>query len=204
MTSLRYTFAEKEARCETLFRGLSPCWHLYTAENFEIIFVTDDDFRAGMILIALCAMSFPGIKILAFQLMNNHLHVTLSGQKDECCAFFHMFRHRLQMYLKGVGRTVDLSGWEEKLNAIEDLDYLRTVIAYTNRNGFLVDPDETPFTYRWGTNRFFLQSGCGFVAQPQQGKADCQADQECHSQRGFRPHGCIECGRWIYLSHRFL
>ena len=156
MTSLRYTFAEKEARCETLFRELSPCWHLFTAENFEIIFVTDDDFRAGMILIALCAMSFPGIKILAFQLMNNHLHVTLSGKKDDCCAFFHMFRHRLQMYLKGIGRTVDLSRWEEKLNAIEDLDYLRTVIAYTNRNGFLVDPDETPFTYRWGTNRFFF------------------------------------------------
>ena len=156
MTTLRYTFAEKEARCETLFRELSPCWHLYTAENFEIIFVTDDDFRVGMLLIALCAMSFPGIKILAFQLMNNHLHITLSGKKDDCCAFFHMFRHRLQMYLKGIGRTVDLSRWEEKLNAIEDLDYLRTVIAYTNRNGFLVDPDETPFTYRWGTNRFFF------------------------------------------------
>lgn len=156
MTSLRYSFAEKEARCETLFRELSPCWHLYTAEDFEIIFVTDDDFRAGMLLIAICAMSFPGIKILAFQLMNNHLHVILSGNKDDCKSFFRMFRHRLQMYLKGLGRTVDLSGWEESLNAVVDIDYLRTVIAYTNRNGFLVNPDETPFTYRWGTNRLFF------------------------------------------------
>lgn len=156
MTSLRYSFAEKEARCETLFRELSPCWHLYTAEDFEIIFVTDDDFRAGMLLIAICAMSFPGIKILAFQLMNNHLHVILSGNKDECGSFFRMFRHRLQMYLKGLGRTVDLSGWKESLNAVVDIDYLRTVIAYTNRNGFLINPDETPFTYRWGTNRLFF------------------------------------------------
>lgn len=156
MTSLRYSFAEKEARCETLFRELSPCWHLYTAEDFEIVFVTDDDFRAGMLLIAICAMSFPGIKILAFQLMNNHLHVILSGNRDDCRSFFRMFRHRLQMYLKGLGRTVDLSGWKESLNAVVDIDYLRTVIAYTNRNGFLVNPDETPFTYRWGTNRLFF------------------------------------------------
>ena len=156
MTSPKQSFSEKEARCEILFRDLAPCWHLYTPEDFEIIFSSDEDFKAGMILMSLCALSFPGVKILAFQLMSNHLHIVLSGSEDDCHAFFRMLRHRLQVYLKGLGKTVDLTGWEERLGEVKDLDYLRTVIAYTNRNGFLVHPDETPFSYRWGTNRLFF------------------------------------------------
>ena len=156
MNSPKQSFSEKEARCETLFRDLQPCWHLHTPEDFEIIFSSEEDFKAGMLLIAICAMSFPGIKILAFQLMSNHLHITLSGNESQCRAFFRMFRHRLQVYLKGLERTVDLSRWDEKLIAVEDLDYLRTVIVYTNRNGFLVNTDETPFSYQWGTSRLFF------------------------------------------------
>ena len=156
MASSRQSFSEKETRCEVLFHNLLPCWHLYTSEDFEIIFSSNEDFKAGMILMALCALSFPGVKILAFQLMSNHLHIVLSGNEDDCHAFFRMLRHRLQVYLKGLERTVDLSGWEERLGAVKDLDYLRTVIAYTNRNGFLVHPDETPFSYRWGTNSLFF------------------------------------------------
>ena len=156
MNPPKLSFAEKETRCEILFRDLQPCWHLHTPEDFEIIFSSDEDFKAGMLLIALCAMSFPDIKIPAFQLMSNHLHITLSGSESESRAFFRMFKHRLQVYLKGLDRTVGLSRWEEKLIAVEDLDYLRTVIVYTNRNGFLVNANETPFTYQWGTSRLFF------------------------------------------------
>ena len=32
----------------------------------------------------------------------------------------------------------------------------RNVTAYINRNGFVVHPDCTPFSYEWGANRFFF------------------------------------------------
>ena len=152
----RLTFHEAESACEYRFRQLGKCWHLYTPEEFEIIFSKDDEFRAGMTLFALCALSFTQIQILTFEWMNNHLHVTLVGEKSDIHLFFKMLSTLLGRYLRKEGRTVSLSSWNYELRSITDLKDLRSVIAYNNRNGFLVNDAETPFTYPWGANRFFF------------------------------------------------
>jgi hypothetical protein len=46
---------ESETRSELLFQELGQCWHLYTPEQFEIIFATEGDFKAGMTLMAICS-----------------------------------------------------------------------------------------------------------------------------------------------------
>jgi len=152
----RLPFHEAESVCEYRFRQLGKCWHLYTPEEFEIIFSDDDDFRAGMTLFALCALSFPQIQVLTFEWMNNHLHVTLAGEETDIMLFFKMLSNLLGRYLRNKGRTVSLSSWTCELRRIEELKDLRNVIAYNNRNGFLVNDAETPFTYPWGANRFFF------------------------------------------------
>ena len=138
-----------------IYRGLGPCHHLYTAEGFDIIFATEEDFKAGMTILAICALAFPTVKIITFQLMGNHVHLTVAGERDMCLALFRMFRLRLRLYLKGIGSPTDITGWDCNIKVITDLKYLRTVIIYTNRNGFVVNPGYTPFSYRWGANRFF-------------------------------------------------
>ena len=147
---------ESETRSELLFRELGQCWHLYTPEQFEIIFATEDDFKAGMTLMAICSKAFPDIRILTFELMSNHLHATLAGLRERILAFFGMYGKHLSGYLHGIGRPVDLSSWECQLREITDLNDLRTVIVYNNRNGYLVNPSVTPFSYPWGANRFFF------------------------------------------------
>ena len=138
-----------------IYKGVGPCHHLYTSEGFDIIFATEEDFKAGMTILAICALSFPMVKIITFQLMGNHLHLTLAGERDMCLALFRMLRRRLRLYLKGIDSPKDIMDWECNIKDITDLKYLRTVIVYTNRNGFVVNPDYTPFSYRWGANRFF-------------------------------------------------
>ena len=155
-SSFKKTFPEKEAACEMVYKDLGLCHHLYTAEGFDTIFFTEVDFKAGMTILAVCAMAFPELRILTFQLMGNHIHLTVAGDRERCLALFRLFRKRLQIYLKKAGRTTDLNAWDCRIKEITDLKYLRTVIVYTNRNGFVVNHDDTPFSYRWGANRYFF------------------------------------------------
>ena len=154
--SERPSFRDTELRCEMTFRELGPCWHIYTSEQFPIIFGSRDDFRFGMTLIAICAMANPDIKILTFEIMSNHLHVTVAGEKSAVLKFLDMVKKYLSRYLVASGRPLDVSQWECQLRAVRDLSDLRNVIVYNNRNGFLVSPDTTPFSYPWGANRFFF------------------------------------------------
>ena len=152
----RRSFQEAESLCEYRFRRLGHCWHLYTPEDFEIIFSNEDEFRAGMTLFALCALSFPGIKVLTFEWMNNHLHATLAGEEEDIRLFFKKLSRLLERYLQFKGRSVSLRSWTCQLRLIGDLKDIRSVIAYNNRNGFLVNEMETPYTYPWGANRFYF------------------------------------------------
>ncbi len=149
-------FREAELRCQMVFRDLGTCWHIYTPEQFPIVFGTEDDFKFGMSLIAICAMASPGVRILTFELMSNHLHITLAGEELVVKELFRMVRENLQRYLASTGRPLDLSGWDCVPRPISDLNDLRNVIAYNNRNGFLVSHNATPFSYPWGANRFFF------------------------------------------------
>ena len=152
----RLSFREAESICEYRFRQMGRCWHLYTPEDFELIFSNDGELRAGMTLFALCTLSFPGIKVLTFEWMNNHLHVTLTGNETDIRLFFKMLSGLLERFLRRGGRTVSLYSWNYELRPIDDLKDMRGVIAYNNRNGFLVNEEETPFTYPWGANRFYF------------------------------------------------
>jgi len=115
----------------------------------------EEDYCAAMTLLAICALNFPSVRILTFQWMSNHLHITLAGPEKDIAALFAMLKKYLGNYLASRGRPDSLKGWDFKLRRIESLSDIRNVIAYNNRNGFLVHRDSTPFTYPWGGNRFF-------------------------------------------------
>ena len=153
---MKYSFTSDETRCEYVFRQLGPCWHLYTPENHPLILATKEDFCAAMTLLAICVLSFPSIRVFTFQWMSNHLHITVTGPENEIAQMFSMLKKYLGNYLTSKGRPDSLSEWDFKLRKIESLRDIRNVIAYNNRNGFLVQKDSTPFNYPWGANRFYF------------------------------------------------
>ncbi|MBP5206355.1 MAG: hypothetical protein J6Z44_06170 [Bacteroidales bacterium] len=128
-------------------------WHLWTPENHPIIFKSDEDFKVGMTIMGLVALSNPDVVILSFELMSNHIHATLIGEEDDVKIFFQLLRDSLG---KALGGSVNLTGFNCSLRRLESELEVRNSITYGNRNGFLVNPDTTPFTYRWGANRYFF------------------------------------------------
>ena len=149
-------FNQLESQCQFTFSQLGYCWHLYTPENNEIIFTSETDFKAGVSLFAIAALLSPKVKILTFELMSNHLHATISGDKEDVIAFFNLLVSLLIKHFKSEGRHISANSLELNLRAITSLDDARAVIVYNNRNGFLVCPNHTPFSYPYGANAFYF------------------------------------------------
>lgn len=146
------TFREKELFCEEHFAGLRPVFHICSPENFEIIFTCEEEFTAGMNIVGICCKLFPKIRVYTFQLMSNHFHIIAGGPEAELMEFVRMLKLRLRKYIQSRGRSSSIASADVKMFPINDLEYLRSAIAYVNRNGFVVNDDYSPYSYPWGAN----------------------------------------------------
>lgn len=150
------SYYEREAECSLVFSELGECWHLSTSENFEIIFCSDDDFKAGMGIIAVCARMFPEVRIITFELMSNHIHITAASAKDGLLMLIEAAKQMLFKHFRALGRLINTDAMTYCLQPLDSLERVRNVITYDNRNGYLVRPDHTPFSYPWGANRYYF------------------------------------------------
>lgn len=148
------TFYQKESFCEQAFFQLGTCFHLWTSENFEIIFRTTEDFKAGMTIFGICTLLFPDIRILTFELMSNHIHIVAVGNKNRIVEMFQLYRHLLKRHFQD--RTVNWKDFKENMRQLNSLDDVRNVIVYNNRNGYVVNDDYSPYSYPWGANSYYF------------------------------------------------
>lgn len=146
--------SRSERECENSFLRMGKVYNANTPENHPISFKTESDYMTAMSVLAVCIGMHPEVKLYAFQLMSNHIHLVTSGPVSVIRSFFDYFVNRIR---KVLGNSVDLSGFTLKLFPVSDLYYLRNAIAYVNRNGFIVNNDVTPFSYPWGSSQYFFQ-----------------------------------------------
>lgn len=116
-----------------------------------ILFTSDEELIFVMNVIALSAHKFSNaIRIIAFNVMNNHFHFVICGSSQDIEHFFNLIIVKLR-------RSIPLaSKLKLSLKPITDLTAIRNNIAYTNRNGFVANPDYTPFSYPWGTSKYYF------------------------------------------------
>lgn len=153
------SYIDSERICEAAFLKSGKWWHLFTPGNLtSLIFAEDDDYRFAMNLIARCISEFPEIRVIAFEIMSNHLHIVLSGDEMIIRDFFTILRRRLKRHLSTKGRTTLPDQFQMSLKPINDLKALRNTIVYVNRNGYVINSGHTPFTYPWGTGRYYFNN----------------------------------------------
>ncbi len=147
-----------ESVCEQVFSENGPFWHLCTPGDLSgILFKEKEDYVFGMNAVAVCAAEHAdSVSIYTFQIMGNHLHFVLSGEETSVNEFFESLRRRFVRYFIAKYNTCDLKSAEYSVIPVENLKYLRTLIAYVNRNGYVVNRGDTPFSYRWGANGYFF------------------------------------------------
>jgi len=149
-------YSIKEERCQTAFDSLGTCYHIWTPENFEIIFRNDSEFRVAMGIIAIVAKCFPGVRIITFVIMSNHLHFMAAGEESMLRQMLEMIVKHLKRMTCDSGRTINWKQFKPSFRLLNDLADARNVLIYDNRNGFLVSDNYTPFSYPWGSNFCFF------------------------------------------------
>lgn len=157
------SFNELERQCEELFLSRGPFYHLCTpGEATLTLFENDDDYCFAMNLFALVTHLVTGVNIITFEVMGSHLHLIGEGRTDAARDWFGQVRKRLYRFYQSTGRVRDLDAFQANIIPIDSLGFLRNSIAYVNRNGYLVHPEYTPFSYPWGANRFFFNPDAKF------------------------------------------
>lgn len=145
-------FAEAEKACLSAFEECGQAFHLYTSgKETPVLFVTHDDMAFVMNVIALTYFKWKlDVKILAFAVMNNHFHFVICGNRDDAEEFFHHLKKKLKRSFPDIGALVPC------LKPIDTLAGMRNCIAYIHRNGYVANPGFTPFSYPWGTGKYYF------------------------------------------------
>mgnify|MGYP003295820117 CR=1 FL=1 len=177
------SFHEEERICALTFESIGECYHLWTPENFEIIFTCDSDFQIGMNIIAICAKLYPDIRIVTFEWMANHLHMVLAGQESRIRSLLNTLKRFLARYFQANGRSIDWSHFTPGLRRISSLEDMRNVIIYDNMNGYEISPGHTPFSYPWGANRYFFNPDACRLAMSQSRKMSLRERQSSTRSR---------------------
>lgn len=145
------SFAEKERICESIYVNNGPYWHLYTdGTMMQSVLCCEEDFKVAMWILAATLCLFKEVRALTFELMGNHVHLILAGQREDCIKAFELFAARLRHAFQKRQRVIDWSKFKMDILPIESLQALRNEIIYTNRNAFVANPEYTPDSYPWG------------------------------------------------------
>jgi hypothetical protein len=145
------SFSEKERICENIFINNGPYWHLYTdGTKMQNIFCCEEDFKTGAWCLATALHRHKSVRSLTFELMTNHIHLIMAGEKDECIMVFDTFEARLRQAFTKAARIIDWSNFKMDIMPINDIQALRNEIIYANRNAFVANPSYTPDSYPWG------------------------------------------------------
>ena len=155
-STIKMTFSQKESLCENTFMANGPFWHLCTPGQLtEIICETDADYAMCCSIIGIAA-AVCGVRVIAFEVMSNHIHVVLAGPESSCNAFFKYFKEKLQRYYSQSGRFKNWDAFTHQLIPITSLEMMRTEVVYVNRNGYVVFDLYTPFSYPWGSSNLYF------------------------------------------------
>ena len=123
----------------------------------SLLFITEDDYITGMNLIPVCLHGKKGLKVLAFCLMDNHVHFILRGDYVACLKFIRSYKRALSKRFRYKGRPcIFQSGGGVLLKEMDDPLYITQAIAYVLRNPIKAGENHTPQGCRWSTARLYF------------------------------------------------
>ena len=140
------TFTEKELVCEQAFNNYGPFWHVYTdGTKMENIFCSKEEMIMVMTAIAVETTVTEEVIIITFEIMKNHLHFIMAGERDACLDFFARLKRRVMRMFSSIDKVIDWSNFQASILPIDNLKSLRNEIIYVNRNAFVAGSNDTPY-----------------------------------------------------------
>lgn len=130
----------------------------------DLLFYGDADFLYGMNIIPRY-LKLLGIRLLAFCLMDNHVHFVLEGCRAGCNQFIINYKRTLLSFLKKCRERVIPETTVPGTVGIEGTDRLLTVIAYVLRNPVAAGINYLPQDYKWGSASTYFRKRCNMYGK---------------------------------------
>ena len=149
-------------------QGRKPEYYHVCTEGLEkrLLFRDRQDYIAGMNSIPICALKY-GIHILAFCLMDNHVHFIIEGRRDSCTAFISEYKRRCSQILRLKYLEIQaLHDVDVFIGHIDSGEYLLSSIAYVLRNPVAAGLKCLPFHYLWCSAGLYFKTGQAPDAPP--------------------------------------
>ena len=142
------------------------CWHFSTDGNaVDALFEDDDDFIAGMNRIFVVVKGY-NVVILAFSLMDTHLHFILYGTFEECNRFMHEYVRQTSWYISRTHHERNKLDGVPIHHQVVDTDYyLKIVICYTVKNAPVGGIMFNALDYPWSSGPLYFKKR-GFWSSP--------------------------------------
>ena len=134
------------------------CWHFSTDGNaIDSMFLDEIDFIAGMNRVYITIQSYRVI-ILAFTLMDTHIHFVLYGLFDDCNRFMHEYIRRTALHIamrhKENNKLLNVPLNHQNV----DTDfYLKTVICYVMKNAPVGGLPYLASDYPWSSGPLYFR-----------------------------------------------
>ena len=137
--------------------GKKGFYHLFS-DGFrtDVLFEDKLAFIAGMNIVALCFFRC-NVSILAFCLMDNHVHFILYGTKEDCLKFRDKFIHKYGIWHSNrhsgkIHETIDFD-----IKLMDDERYILNSIAYVLRNCIAAGYGYCASDYPWSSGGLYFR-----------------------------------------------
>ena len=135
------------------------CWHFSSDGNYiDCIFFDEEDFIDAMNRIYVLVRSYD-ILILAFCLMDNHVHFLLYGDFKQCNLFMHEYMRRTSIHIANRhGERHKLKKVPIDYQVVGDDAYLKTAICYIVKNPPVAGLPFTAYDYPWSSGALYMRN----------------------------------------------
>ena len=121
------------------------------------MFQDDQDFIAGVNRIAICHIK-TCIAVIAYVLMDNHVHFVLYGTMPQCKEFINLYKRLTGKWiLIKYGINDYLRHLPTDILRIDTEERLLNTIAYLDRNSLIAGYSKLPGEYQWGSAKYYFK-----------------------------------------------
>ena len=134
-------------------------YHVCTDGNaLQWMFKDDEDFIAGINRIAICKLE-TCIEVIAYILMDNHVHFIIWGDIVQCKKFITKYKLLTGKWIKSkYGDSRHIKHLPTQFIHISNEEQLLDTIAYIDRNSVVAGYKHLPSEYPWGSARHIFRS----------------------------------------------
>lgn len=121
------------------------------------MFQDERDFIAGVNRIAICCLR-TGVRVIAYVLMDNHVHFVLRGTMPQCKVFITLYKQLTGTWIRvKYGKNDFLRMLPTNILPLETEERLLNTIAYIDRNPVIAGYRYLATEYPWGSARYVFK-----------------------------------------------